>query len=453
MQVSELSAEGLKREYKVVVEAGEIAEKVDARLRELAKTARIPGFRPGKVPVKLLKKQYGRSVMGEILEATVESHSKQILGDNNLRPALQPKIEVTSFDEGTDLEFKMDVEVLPEVPEVDAKGIALTRLVAEATDDQIERSMDNLAKSSRKFEELEGPRPAQAGDELSIDFVGTIDGEPFEGGKAEDFRLVLGDNFMIPGFEDQLVGAEAGGEKELDVTFPEDYPKEELRNKAAKFAVTVKAIKSPLDQEMDDEFAKGFGAESLDDLRGKLRERIEEDYKQTSRNRLKRELLDHLADTYKFEVPPGMVDLEFNSIWKQLEAEMEREGKGFDDSEQSEEEAREEYKQIAERRVRLGLILSDIGTKNDVKVNEDEMRQALMRQVQQFPSQQKEVFEFYRENPAALEQLRAPIFEEKVVDFMAELANVTEKSVSVEELMKDPDEEDAEDGEKKEANA
>jgi trigger factor len=441
MQVTEVAAEGLKREYKVVVAATEIEGKVEARLKKIAKTAKVPGFRPGKVPLSLLKKQYGRQVMGEILEQAVDEGSKQAINDNELKPALRPKIEVTKFDEGQDLEFKLDLEVLPDVPEVDLKAISLTRQVVEIEDSRVDDAIRNVAQTRRKFEPLAEPRPAAEGDQVTLDFEGRIDGTPFDGGKAEDFTLVIGSGQMVPGFETGLVGKSAGETAEIEVTFPEDYGHETLKGKTATFAVTLKEIKAGTEVAVDDDFAKELGAESLDDLKAKIRERLAADYRGIGRQKVKRALLDDLAERCRFAVPEGMVELEFNAIWRQLEEEMKRTENTFEGMGQDEAETKAEYRQIAERRVRLGLVLSDIGIKNEVKVEGAELQQAVMDQARRYPGQEKQVFEYFRDTPAALEQLRAPIFEDKVVDFILEIATVTDEPVSIEELMKDPDDE------------
>ena len=441
MQVTEVAAEGLKREYKVVVAADEIEGKVEARLKKLAKTAKVPGFRPGKVPISLLKKQYGRQVMGEILEQAVDEGSKQAITENQLKPALRPKIEVTKFDDGSDLEFKLDVEVLPEVPEVDLKAISLTRQVVEIEDSRVADAIANVAKARRQFAPLAEPRPAADGDQVTLDFEGSIDGVPFEGGKAEDFTIVIGSGQMIPGFETALIGKSIGDKGTIEATFPEDYGRPDLAGKTATFAIEIKGIEAAAERPIDDDFAKELGAESLDDLEAKIKDRLGSDYRGIARQKVKRALLDDLAERCRFGVPEGMIDLEFNAIWKQLEDEMKRTESSFESMGQNEEDTRKEYREIAERRVRLGLVLSDIGIKNEVKVEVPELQQAVMDQARRYPGQEKEVFEYFRDTPAALEQLRAPIFEDKVVDFILELAEVTDEVVSIEELMKDPDEE------------
>jgi trigger factor len=438
MQVTELSAEGLKREYKVVVQAAEIEHQVAHRLEELKGRIRMPGFRPGKVPVALLRKQYGRSVMGEVLEQAVNQGSQQAIADHELRPALRPKIEVTAFDEGADLEFTMALEVLPDVPQVDLKQIELVRSVAEVSDETLARSLDQFAKRFQEYAPPAEPRPSQAGDRLIIDFEGRIDGEVFEGGKAEDFALVLGSGFMLPGFEDQLTGVAAGADVTVNVAFPEAFPNPELAGKPATFTVKVKQVEEPKPLVLDDDLAKGQGFDDLNALKTAIRESIGRDYAQVSRARLKRALLDRLAESCRFDVPGGMVDLEFEAIWKQLKEEMERTGEALPEG-KSEDDLKEEYRAIAERRVRLGLILSDIGQKNELKVEQPELNNAMMEQARRYPGQEQKVLQFFRSNPSALEQLRAPLYEDKVVDFIFQMANLGEKKVTPEELMADPD--------------
>ena len=438
MQVTEVSAEGLKRELKVVVPAMEIEGKVDARLRELSQTIRMPGFRPGKVPVALLKKQYGRSVMGEVLEQAVSQGSQHAISERELKPALRPKIEVTSFDEGKDLEFTMALEVLPEVPEADLRAISLTRPVAEVGDEAIQRALDNLVERRRSYEVPAEPRPAREGDQVVIDFHGKVDGEPFEGGHAHDFPLVIGSGRMIRGFEEQLKGVEPGTARTIEVTFPEDYPQPTLAGKTAGFDVEVKEIREAKPLPIDDAFAKGQGFDDLAALRQQIRDGIGREYERFSRAKVKRALLDHFAEAHKFDVPAGMVDLEFDAIWKQIQEEIERSG---NDSGKSEEELREEYRAIAERRVRLGLILSDIGQKNELKVEQHELNAAVVQQAQRYPGQEQKVVDFFRSNPQAVDQLRAPIYEDKVVDFILQMATVEDRTVTPEELMRDPDDE------------
>ena len=441
MQVTELSTDGLRREYKIVVHANEIEDRVSGRLSELSRTIRMPGFRPGKVPVGLLRKQYGRSVMGEVVEQAVNQGSQQAISDHALRPALRPKIEVTSFDEGADLEFTMAVEVLPEVPKIDLKTIELTRPVAAVDDEAIAKTLANIAERARDFAPPAEARPSQSGDRVIIDFHGTVDGEPFEGGHAHDFPLVLGAGMMIPGFEDQLIGKQVGDEVTVEVTFPDAYGSQALAGKAASFAVDIKEIGEPQPLAIDDDLAKGQGFDDLEALKGALRAGMEREYARISRLRVKRALLDHLAENCKFEVPAGMVDLEFDAIWQQLKREMAA-GRGEgEEPQEPDEAAKAEYRDIAERRVRLGLILSDIGQANDLRVEQSELNAAVLDQARRYPGQEQKVLDFFKNTPQALEQLRAPLYEDKVVDFILQLASVTEQPMTPEELMKDPDDE------------
>lgn len=446
MDVTETLSDGLKHEFKVVVPAGEIDERIGDRLEEIRKTVRMPGFRPGKVPAKLVRKQYEKAILGEILEDTVNTTSQQALADRGVRPAMQPRIEIEEFAEGQGLSYKMAVEVLPEIEPGDLSTLQLTRLQAEVSDDMVNESLDRLAGQQKSYAELDEPRPAEMGDALVIDFTGRLDGEAFEGGSGQGFLLELGSGRFIPGFEDQLVGAGAGDNRTVEATFPEGYPRQDLVGKTATFDVEVKEVRVPKPIEVDEDFAKSLGLDSLDALRDAMRQRLQQEYEQASRFRMKRQLLDLLAEQHHFEVPPGMIDQEFQTIWHQLEHEMEDRKTTFEEEGKSEEEMREEYRRIAERRVRLGLLLSEIGRLNNVTVPQEDVNRAIIEQARRYPGQEKEVFEFYKNNPQAMFELRAPLFEDRVVDFVIELAQVEDKSVSAEELMRDP-EEDAESGE------
>jgi trigger factor len=444
MQVTELSAQGLKREYRITVPADEIATRVNGRLQRLQRTVRMPGFRPGKAPLPLLRKQYGRSIMGEVLEEAVEEGTRQAVEGGQLRPALRPKVDVTSFDEGKDLEFKVDLELLPEVPEVELESLELTRLKTEVDDEKVERALENLARARQRYESAAGERAAQEGDQVVIDFEGRIGGEPFEGGAGKDFTLLLGSKSMVPGFEDQLVGAKAGERRQVTITFPAEYPAPAVAGKEAVFDVTVNLVKEPVTVPVDDAWAKELGEEDLAAVRARLRERLEQEYGNLGRARMKRQLLDQLAERYaSVPVPEGMVQMEFDSIWKQLQDEMQRSGEGPETVGKSEDELKDEYRRIAERRVRLGLILSDIGNRNGVRVEGEELQQAVMREAMRFPGQERKVFEFFRSNAGALEQLRAPIFEDKVCDFVFGKAKVEDRPVPLEELLRDPEEDEA----------
>jgi trigger factor len=437
MQVTETLNEGLKRGYKVVVSAADIAQKIDVELDEVAKKANLPGFRPGKAPKGVIKKRFGQSVMGDVLQRAVQDTTSQALLERNLKPAMQPKIEVTSFDEGKDLEYTVSLEVLPEIVPVDFKTIDLERPKAEPGDAEIAKALDSLATSQRKTQKVEAARDAKLGDTAVIDFEGFMDGEAFPGGKGNDHPLELGSNQFIPGFEAQLVGKKAGDKVDVNVTFPAEYGSEKLAGKAAIFKVEIKELREKLPVTIDDEFAKGLGFEDLETVKKVVKDQLSRDYQRAARAKVKRALLDKLSDAHNFEVPPGMLEMEFQQIWGQVEADRKR---GVEDPEhkgKTDDQLKEEYKAIALRRVRLGLLLAEVGRANDVQVTQDEVNRALGEQVRRFPGQERQVVEFYRSNPELLAQLRAPIFEEKVVDFILELAKVTDKPVTVEELFKE----------------
>jgi len=432
MQVTELSADGLKRQFKIVVPAGDLSAKVDERLAELAQTAQLPGFRKGKVPVGLLKKQYGQALYGEALEQAVNQSTAKAIEDRGLRPALQPRVDLKELTEGKDVEFEVAVEVLPEIGKLDFSGIELERLKAEIPEKDVEEAIARIAKANREQKPVDPPRPAQKGDALKLDFVGSVDGVEFPGGKAEDYVLELGSGSFIPGFEDQLVGAEVGKPIDVKVTFPADYGNTELAGKEAVFKCTVKEIREFVDKPADDELAKKNNFENLDAMRKAVAERIMQDYAQVSRSMIKRQLLDKLAESHKFAVPEGLVEGEFNAIWQRIE-EAKKNGEKLEDDE---EKLRTEYREIAERRIRLGLLLADVGRSNSIDVTPEELNQAIMREAMRYPGQERQVLEFYGKNAQLKEQLKAPIFEEKTVDFILELAKVIEKSVTPEDLLK-----------------
>jgi trigger factor len=432
MQVTELSADGLKRQFKIVVPAGDLSAKVDERLAELAQTAQLPGFRKGKVPVGLLKKQYGQALYGEALEQAVNQSTAKAIEDRGLRPALQPRVDLKELAEGKDVEFEVAVEVLPEIGKLDFSGIELERLKAEVPAKDVDDAVDRIAKANREQKPVDPPRPAQKGDALKLDFVGSVDGVEFPGGKAEDYLLELGSGSFIPGFEDQLVAAEVGKPLDVKVTFPADYGNAELAGKEAVFKCTVKEIREFVDKPADDELAKKNNFENLEAMRKAVSDRIGQDYAQVSRSMIKRQLLDKLADSHKFAVPEGLVEGEFNAIWQRVE-EAKKAGQKLEDDEET---MRKEYREIAERRIRLGLLLADVGRSNSIDVTPEELNQAVMREAMRYPGQERQVLEFYGKNAELKEQLRAPIFEEKTVDFILELAKVNEKSVTPEELLK-----------------
>ncbi|MGQ3048226.1 MAG: trigger factor [Niveispirillum sp.] len=442
MQITETSAEGLRRDFKVVITAQDIESRVQTRLTEVGKTVKIPGFRPGKVPMPILKQRYGQSVMGEVLEAAVNDGAQKAVSDNNLRPALQPKIEVLKFDPGQDLEFAVQVELLPEIEPADLSAVEIEKPVAAVADDTVTEALGRLSKGRRTTEKVEEDRAAVTGDILLIDFDGSVDGEKRPGMKGDDYELELGSGSFIPGFEDQLVGAKAGSDVSVNVSFPAEYHAAELAGKAAVFEVKVKEIRVGKDAELNDDLAKTFGFDDLEALKAAIKERTEGEYGQTSRLRAKRALLDKLAELHSFDVPAGMVEIEFEQIWKRLQEELARGGADAEDEGKSEDDLKAEYRDIAVRRVRLGLLLSEIGRRNNITVSREELQKAMFDEVRRYPGQEQQVFEFFQKNPQAVESLRAPIYEDKVVDFILGTVKVNEVTVSVEELMRDPDEDE-----------
>jgi trigger factor len=444
MQISETLSEGLKREYRVVVAAADMEAKVTDRLTDLAKEAQMPGFRPGKVPVKILRKTHGRRLLGEVLEQAVNEATTETLEKHELTPAMQPKIEVVSFDEGADLEYTIQVEVMPKFEPMDFAALTLERVVAEIGDGEIDERVKSLAGQFKEFTEAAEGQAAQDGDTVVIDFKGSVDGELFDGGTAEEHSLELGSNSFIPGFEEQLVGLKKGEEKTVAVTFPDGYQTDALAGKEAEFEVTVREVKVPLPVAVDDALAEKLGLENLAALKDAVREQSEKDFAQVSRAKLKRTLLDALADGHDFEVPPSLVEAEFEQIWKQVEEDLKRQEKTIADLDKPEEEAKAEYRDIAVRRVRLGLLLSKVGQDNNLTVNQDEVNRAMAEHAQNFAGQEQQIFELYQSNPEMRAQLEAPIMEDKVVDFIIEMAQVNESKVSIEELLAEADEDDDE---------
>ena len=441
MQITQTNSDGLKRDFTIVVEAAEIDTRVTERLSSVGAEVKLPGFRPGKVPLAILRQRFGKSVMGEVLEQTVNEMSQKALDDNDLRPAQQPKIEITSFDEGKDLEFTLEVEVMPDFKPMDFSKLKLEKPVAEVEDEKVDEALKEIAGQQKNFEKVARNRKSKEGDALLIDFVGKLDGEAFEGGSAEGHQLELGSNTFIPGFEEQLVGAKGGDDVEVKVTFPENYGAEHLAGKEAVFEVKVHEVQEAAEVEINDEFATKLGLENLAALKDAIRGQIEQQYNQLSRQALKRGMLDAMAEAHDFDVPPGMKQGEFDNIWQQFQQELEQNGEKLEDQDQSEEELKAEYMGIAERRVRLGLLLAEVGRINNIEVSQEEVNQAMIAQARNYPGQERMIFEMFQKRPEMQAQLRAPIFEDKVIDFISELATVTEKKVSVEDLMKDPDEE------------
>ncbi|MGB6588547.1 MAG: trigger factor [Pseudolabrys sp.] len=445
MQVTETLSEGLKREYKVVVPASELDAKVNARLDELKDRVRINGFRPGKVPVTHLKRMYGRSAMAEVIEATVRDTNNQIVSEHGYKLAADPKVTLPT-EEGaidqliagkSDLNYTMALEIVPPITLGDFKSIKLTRLAADVTDAEVEQGIARIVDQNKPYMVRPEGEKAAKDDRVTISFAGTIDGKPFEGGSGDDAVVLIGSNTFIPGFEDQLIGIGAGETRTLKVTFPARYMKEDLAGKAAEFVVTAKSIEAPGKVTADDDFAKSLGLESLTKLRDAVKDSISREHAGMSRQKLKRALLDELDKLHKFEPPPTLVEEEFDRVWKSVLSELETERKTFADEGTTEEKAKAEYRAIAERRVRLGLVLAEIGEKNNITVTEDELSRAVMERARQFAGQEQRVWDYYRQNPQAVAALRAPIFEEKVVDFLVELAGVTDSKVSRDELYKE----------------
>jgi trigger factor len=432
MQITETLAEGLKREYQITITGADLDARVDEKLAEAQPEVEMKGFRKGKVPMALLKKQFGQRLLGEAMQEAVDGAMQGHLDESGDRPAMQPEIKMVNEDwnEGDDVVVAMSYEKLPEIPEVDYKSLKIEKLVAKPTDEEIDEALKNLAENAQNFDTKKGGKAAD-GDQVVIDFVGKVDGEPFEGGSAEDYPLVIGSNSFIPGFEDQLVGAKKGEEKVVEVTFPEEYGAEHLAGKAAAFDVTVKDVKKPVPAEVDDELAKKYGAEDLDALKVQISQQISSEYDNAARQVFKRSLLDQLDAQVKFDLPPGLVEAEAKQIAHQLWHEENPEVEGHD---HPEIEPTEEHQTLAERRVKLGLLLAELGQKNDVEVTDSEMTQAIMTQARQYPGQERAFFEFIQQNQQAQQQIRAPLFEDKVVDFITELADVTEKEVTKDEL-------------------
>ena len=453
MEVTETITEGLKREFKVVIAAAEIDSKVDERLKEIAPTLQLPGFRPGKVPATLVKKRFGQSLLGEVLEKSVNESSQQALDERGLRPAGQPNIEVVSFDEGKDLEFNLSVELMPEIEPLDYSVLKLKKLVAEANEKDIDDALSKLAEQHKGSEPISSKRASKIGDILVIDFVGSVDGEKFDGGSAEGHHLELGSNQFIPGFEEQLVGKKAGASVKVEVKFPENYSQANLSGKNAFFDTKIKEIRQSTKVKIDDDFAKLFGLEELSALRDALKTQIEQELEQTTKARLKRELLDKLEDVKPFDVPQSMSDQEYASICQAVKANeenantsnLDQQKNNNEDSEGAtpvdeslSDDDKKEYRQIAERRVRLALVLQEVGRLNNIEVSDEEVQRALFQEASRYPGQEKQIMELYQKNPQAMASIRAPLYEDKIVDFITEMAEVSEKKVTRDELLAEP---------------
>ena len=436
MQVTEILNDGLKRSYEITVTGAELDEKVDEKLREAQPDVAMKGFRKGKVPMALLKKQFGSKLLGEAMQEAVDGAMQSHLEQTGDRPAAQPEVKMKAEDwtEGDDVVVEMTYEKLPDIPEIDYKAISLERMNVEPGDADVDDALQRLAESAQNFDAKTGP--AEEGDQVVIDFVGKVDGEPFEGGSAEDYPLVLGSDSFIPGFEGQLHGVEAGATPVVEVTFPQDYGAEHLAGKQASFDVTVKEVKAPAPAAIDDALAQKYGADDLDALNGQIRERVKSEYHGAARQVVKRRLLDALDEQVQIDLPPGLVEAEAKQIAHQLWHEANPDVEGHD---HPEIEPTEEHVRLAERRVKLGLVLAELGRANEVEVSDAEMTQAVMTQARQYPGQERQFFEFIQQNPQAQQQVRAPLFEDKVVDFILEMADVSDRAVTKDELQAELD--------------
>lgn len=439
MKINELSADGLKRSYQVVIAANDFDSRVKTELEGLKSTVNLKGFRPGKAPISLLEKQYGDRVRGQVLQSMVNEGADKVIKDNNLTPATQPMVDIVKFESGKDVEVKVEMEILPAITVPDLSKIKLEKLEAPADDAAVKKIIDGLLGQQKQFEDAPKGAKSKKGDAVVIDFLGKIDGVPFEGAEAEDFQLELGSGSFIDTFEDQLIGAKAGDKKVVKVSFPKDYNMEGVAGKAAEFEVTVKGVKTQVTAKANDEFAKTLGFDDLKALKANITEQIEKDNTQLARAIVKRKLLDALSDASKFNVPAGMVDKEYAQIWEQIKMDLVQNGElrvaeAKTLTEPKDEADRKDFKNIAERRVRLGLLLAEVGGANNVQVSQEEINQQILFEAQRFPGQEKEVFDYYKKNQQAVADVRAPVYEDKVVDLILGTANVTVKKVTTEGL-------------------
>ncbi|MDJ0921084.1 MAG: trigger factor [Henriciella sp.] len=436
------TSEGLSRSYKVSIPAADLQKRLTDRIEEIRPQMNLKGFRPGKVPASHVRKMYGKDLMGEVVQALVQETSAKAIDDSDIRPAGQPEMKMESdmeavLDGKADLAFQMHVDIMPDFEPVDIAKLKLKKPVAEVSDAEIDERLAQIAESNQQYDKRAKTAKARKDDAVVMDFLGKIDGEAFEGGAAEGHTLVLGSNSFIPGFEDQLIGSKAGDDVEVKVDFPEDYQAENLAGKAAVFEVKVHEVRAPKTPEIDDEFAKGLGLEDLDKLKELVTEQIKSEFGTASRNKAKRALLDELDDKHDFDLPPKMVETEFEQIWQQLQQEMDAGRVADEDKGKSEDDLKKEYRAIAERRVRLGLVLAEIGRVAEIQITENEVQQALINEARNFPGQERQVIEFFQKNEQAMAQLRAPIYEDKVVDHILDVAKVTEETVSKEDLLKE----------------
>lgn len=442
MQIKELKAEGLSKTYAVTIPKEDLAKKLEAKIKEMQPQVSLKGFRPGKVPVAHIRKMFGQSIMKDVVEEEINESTQKAMNDNNIRPAGQPKIDLRANGEAVtkgeaDLEYQLTVESIPDFDPVDPEKLKFTRLVHEAKDKDVDERLKELASSQKTYKKKAKTAKAKKDDAVLIDFVGTVDGVAFEGGTMDGHQLVLGSGSFIPGFEDQLIGAKAGDEIDVKVTFPDPYQSADLAGKDAVFATKVVEVQGAKDSEIDDEFAKKFGMEDAEALKTAVKEQYEAELSQQSRLRLKRAILDELDGKHKFELPAGMVEAEFSNIWQQVQAEKEAGNLDEEDAKKTDKALEKDYRKIAERRVRLGLVLAEMGQKHEIQITNEELQQAMIAEARQYPGQEQQVIEFYQKNPNAIAQLRAPIYEEKVVDLIVEKAKMTDKKVDKDTLFED----------------
>jgi trigger factor len=448
MQVTEILADGLKREFQVVVPATELDERLTVRLTSLKSEVKLKGFRPGKVPMSHMRKMFGRSAMAEIVQSVLSEVARDTLSERGEKAAMQPDFKLPENEDETskvlageaDLSYTMAFDVLPEIKLTDFKNISVVRTVAEVADEAVTERLNELAESTVAYETKSDA--AATGDQITVSYLGKLDGEPFEGGADDNAVIKIREGQFIPGFIEELVGLKTGDKKTFKITFPADYGAAALAGKEAEFDVEVKGVAAPEELKIDDQLAERVGLESLDALKTTIKEQAKSQYQQAGRQKIKRQMLDQLAEQHQFDLPQRLVEQEFESIWKQATSEMETSGKSFEDEDTTEEDARKEYREIAERRVRLGLVMSEIGQANQIDVTEEEMQKGMAAQMRQFPGQEQALMEFYKTNPDAIAALRAPIFEEKVVDYLLELVSVTEKTVSPEQLLSEDEDEE-----------
>jgi len=440
MQVTETLNTGLKRGFTITVPEPELAEKREKRLTELGKTMQMPGFRPGKVPMSMVRKRYGQAVAAEIAETLINESSDKLLSERGLRPAMQPKLEVTKPGQNSDLEFTVEMEVLPDISIPGLSDITLEKPVAAVTEEAVNEALHKLAEQRKTFETVEEPRPAAKGEQLVVDFVGKVGDEVFPGGTASDIAVIVAGEGFIPGFAEQMEGLAPGESKTIAVTFPENYGSKDVAGKDATFEVTAKSLAVPKVPELDEEFAKALGVESFEDLKKTVTQQIEREYAGLTRMKLKRGLLDELSKRADFAAPESLVEAEFAEIWRQVEQEKEAGRADPEDAAKDEETLRAEYRAIADRRVRLGLLVAEIGRANEVTVTEQELQRAMFNEAMRYRDQAMQVVEFFRKNPQAMERFRGPIFEDKVVDYLLNTVTLNEVSVTAEELAKEPEE-------------